>query len=113
MLKIAWNLLTMYQREFVNNLIRDSLLDIVRVDEIQRLIDKGLFKNSNNVTKIFDIGQSVLSHHCTPRCLVMVDEDKYVCRKTNYLTMNPPPGNTRSMYKILSNDMSIETLRRL
>ena len=43
----------------------------------------------------------------------MVDEDKYVCRKPNYLTMNPPPGNTRSTYQILSNDMSIESLRRL
>ena len=43
----------------------------------------------------------------------MVDEDKYVCRKPNYLTMNPPPGNTRSTYQILSKNMSIETLRRL
>ena len=103
----------MSQPEFVNGLIRASLFDIVRVDEIQRLIDEGLFKNSNDVKKIFDIGRSVLNHHFTPRCLVMVDEDKYVCRKPNYLTMNPPPGNTRSTYQILPNDMSIETLRRL
>ena len=32
MLKIAWHLLTMAQRAFVNDLIRASLLDIVRVD---------------------------------------------------------------------------------
>ena len=43
----------------------------------------------------------------------MVDEDKYVCHKPNYLTTNPPPGNTRSKYQVLSNNMSIETLRSL
>ena len=85
-------------------MIRASLFDIVRVYEIQRLVDEVLFKNNNDVTKIFDIGQSLLSHHCTTRCLVMMDEDKYVCHKPNYLTMNPPPGNNR---------IRIETLRRL
>ena len=66
----------MYQRELINDFIGASLFDIVRVDSIKRLIDEGLCKNSNDVTKIFDIERSVLSHHCTPRCLVMVGEDK-------------------------------------
>ena len=72
----------MSQKASLNDLIRASLFDIVRVDEIQRLIYEGLFNNKNDVTNIFDIFRSVLSHHCTSICLVMLEEDKYVCHKT-------------------------------
>jgi hypothetical protein len=43
----------------------------------------------------------------------MVGEDKYVCRKPNYLKTSPSPGNNIEQYMNLPNDLSIEALRQL
>ena len=43
----------------------------------------------------------------------MVGENKYVCRKPNYLKMNNPPGNTIEKYQILPNDLSLESFQQL
>ena len=43
----------------------------------------------------------------------MVGEDKYVCRKPNYLKMKPKPENNIEKYMNLPNDLSIEALRQL
>ena len=43
----------------------------------------------------------------------MIGENKFVCRKPNYLKMNNPPGNPSEKYEILPNDMSLESLRQL
>ena len=45
--------------------------------------------------------------------MVRVGENKFVCRKPNYLKMNPQPGNTRETYIDLPNEMSLESLHIL
>ena len=42
-----------------------------------------------------------------------IGEDKFVCRKPNYLLMNKAPKNINDTYQDLPNDISIESLHRL
>ena len=114
MLRVSWEELSDGEKIFVNDLVRASYLDIVKIDEIPRYIEEGLFKEASDAKEITNLGREILGHHyCSPKCLVRIGEDKYVCRKPNYLKMNPAPNNTREVYKELPNDMSLETLRLL
>ena len=113
MVKVNWEELSCDQKEFVRDCIRASVLDIVRVDEIPRLIEEGLLTHSSDVKMITNLGSQILKHLCNPRCLVMVGDDTFVCRKPNYLKKNPPPGNTTEKFEVLPNDLSLESLRRL
>jgi hypothetical protein len=113
MLKVKWENLSQEERECVNDCIRASVLDIVRVDEVQRHVDEGLFKHPSDLKNVIDIAMAVLPHKCNPRCLVMTGPNKFTCRKPNYLLMNPQPGNTHEKYVDLPNSMSIESLRQL
>ena len=79
MLKVNWTKLTNDEKLFVNDCIRASVLDIVKVEETNRLIDEGLWKNKNEVYKLTSLATSILSHKYSPRCLVMIDENKFVC----------------------------------
>ena len=88
-------------------------MDIIKVEEINCLIDEGLINTSSEVRNITNLAKNILSHKCNPRCLVMVGENKFVCRKPNYLKMNNPPGNTIEKYEILPNDLSLESLQQL
>ena len=95
-------------------MVRASYLDIIKIDEIPRYIEEGLFKEASDAKEITNLGKEILGHHyCSPKCLVRIGEDKYVCRKPNYLKMNPAPNNTREVFKDLPNDMSLKTLRLL
>ena len=113
MLKVKWENLSQEEKECVNDCIRASVLDIVRVDEVQRHIDEGLFKHPSDLKNVINIAMAVLPHKCNPRCMVMTGPNKFTCRKPNYLSMNPQPGNTREKYVDLPNTMSIESLRQL
>ena len=42
-----------------------------------------------------------------------VADNKFVCRKPNYLLMNKQPNNVRDNYQELPNDMTIDSLRKL
>ena len=113
MFKILCSALNAAQKKFVNNLIRASYMEIVRPEECQRLIREGLIKDVFEVKKIHDLGKKILSHRCSPRCQVMVGPNKFVCRKPNNLSLNPPPSKTREKFIELPNDYSIDSLRRL
>ena len=44
MLKVGWEYLSEEEKKIVNNLVRASYLDIIKMDEIPRFIEEGLFK---------------------------------------------------------------------
>ena len=45
MAKIVWEKLSAEEKEFLNDLIRASVIDVVRVDEVQKLIEHGIIKS--------------------------------------------------------------------
>ena len=73
MIKINWD----KSRKFVKDCIRASVLDIIKVGKINRLIDEGPIKNSSDVNIITNLAKHILSYKCSPRCLVMVDENNF------------------------------------
>ena len=113
MLKLMWNAMSQEQRDHVNELIRASYLDIVRVDERPRLIEEGRCQHDLDVKEIIELAKSIVVHRCSLKCMIRVGENKFVYRKLNYLKMNPHPGNTRETYIDLPNEMSLESLHIL
>ena len=109
MQKVLWNELSENQKILVNDLV----IAIHFVDEILRYIEEELFEHPSDLKIITDLTKSILAHHYTPICQVRLGENKYVCRKPNYLSMNPKPENTRQVYQDLSNGLSLEFLRQL
>ena len=60
------------QKSFVKDLIRVSILDIVRPNEIQTLIDEDIFEFANDVNEIIRDVERYLRHRCHSRCLACV-----------------------------------------
>ena len=69
-LEVLWDLLTIEQRIFVEDLIRASLFDIVCSDEIEKFVEDGIFYKKKNVHDVFDDANAFLTHHCNSRCLM-------------------------------------------
>ena len=111
MLKINWDNLSAEEKEFLNDLIRASVIDIVRVDEVDHLIEHGLMKSVVDLEEIVNDASTILGHHCSPRCLMMVSPGVFRCRKLNNLQISP--DNTKHVFKPLPNDYSLECIERL
>ena len=95
----------------MNDLIRASVVDIVRVDEVDNMIEHGLMDSIHDLDDIVEDGKKILGHHCSPRCLVMTAPGVFHCRKLNNLKISP--DNTKHVFKPLPNDYSSECLERL
>ena len=114
MLGGAWEDLSTEDQVFVNDLVRYSYMHIIKIEKIPRCIEEGLLKLVSDAKVVTNLGKMILTHHyCSPKCLVRRDQNEYVCRKPNYLLMNPPPNNTRDIYKELYHDISLESLYQL
>ena len=70
-------------------------------------------KNENEIYKYTSLATCILPHEVSPRCLVMIDENKFVCQKPNYLKVNPPPANAIEKFDILPNNLPLESLQKL
>lgn len=81
------------QMEKVQDLIRASVVDIIRSDEVQNLIDEGILDDYNDVYTIQDLAKGILAHRCSPRCLRRVGcgegPENFKCRKPNNLKISP------------------------
>ena len=55
--------------ECVQDLLRTSVMEVVRTDEINSLIDKGLMKSADDYEHITDLAAKFLPHRCNARCL--------------------------------------------
>ena len=95
------------QKKKLDNIIRASVCSIRTHEEIQELIDEGVFKSWDDIQEIHKIGAKILSHHCDARCLRRIGDgdgpENFKCRKLNNLKVSP--DNTRDSY------ISIETKR--
>ena len=60
MIKVNWDVLSHEDKIFVNNCIRASVLDIIKGEEINRLIDESLIKMSSEVRNIINLAKSYL-----------------------------------------------------
>jgi hypothetical protein len=87
-------------------------VDIVRSDEVQALIDEGIFKSIDDVQDMMSDAEKFLPHRCNPRCQIRIGPgiNDFRCRKLNNRVISK--DNTKHTFMALPNDWSIECLNR-
>ena len=97
--------------DFVRELIRASIYEIVRSEEVNQLIEEKLLESSDEVIEVEHEENFNLSHRCNGRCLVMNDDGTTRCRKINNLKASK--DNTRDTFIKLLNNYSDACIERL
>ena len=111
MICLLWEAMTEKEREFVNDLIRASIFDIVRPDEVDRFMKEGVFTYRHDIFKVWENTGKFLPHICNDGCLVKNADGTFRCRKIDNLKASP--DNTKHMFLDLPNDYSVACLRIL
>ena len=107
--------MTQKQKDKIDNLIRCSICDIVRVNEVQDLIGEGIMKSIDELHEFQDLCSNILPHICNSRCLRRIGPgngpENFQCRKTNNLKISP--DNTSHCFMKLPVNYSKECVDRL
>ena len=80
---------------FFEDLIRTSVFDVIRTDEVQSLMDKGLLKSVDEANDVIDLAKTCLVHKCGQRCKRLItstkdgDPKNYKCRKKHPVKDSP------------------------
>ena len=111
MIALMWAHMSEKEKEFVNNLIRASIFDIVKSDEVPRMIEEGIFTHPDYVYSVYENAEKFLPHRCNDSCLVRRPDGTFRCRKID--NVKASPDNTKHMFETLSNDYSVPCLRIL
>lgn len=110
-LKVKWESLSEEEREFVKLLIRASVCDIIRTDEVEYYISQGIISSYDVVMEIEGDAYRFLSHKCDSRCLVPTLDGRMRCRRMP--TQSVSVDNTKDTYIDLPRNFSIPCIKRL
>ena len=99
------------QKNFVDDLSRCSILDIVRPDEIGKLIEDGTFETIDDWKETIDDGKRFLGHICDSRCLMKTENGGTKCRKLDYL--NVTEDNTKHSFMSFNEELTEDCIERL
>ena len=77
--------LSMEELEFVNNLAAGSIFDVVKCDDIQEYIDRGITQEPGNKDNLVKNTALFLSHTCNHKCKVKYSDGSLRCRVPNYM----------------------------
>ena len=97
-------------REELFDLIRNNVIDIIKPEEIDDILEEGLIEHKDDVIEVQTDGQTYLIHTCNSRCLVPDKDGKLICRATNY---RKSKENTKHVLTDLPNNFSKPCLERL
>ncbi len=107
--------LTQAELDKFDDLVRASVGDIVRGDEVQDLVDRGILKDKSDVFELQDLSNEILDHKCTRRCLMRKGDgdgpENYKCRKPNNLKISP--DNTKHCHIPISRQPSPDCVDKL
>ena len=82
--------------QFIQDLIRTSVMEIIKTDtDLPRLINNGMLKSVNDVADVTSLANTILVHKCNERCKIRIgtgntDKD-FKCRKIHPVLGNPDP----------------------
>ena len=114
-LQVKWEELTPEEKDFMDDIIRASKNEIVRPEEIQRLIDEGIFKSHEDWYEMQELTEKFLPHVCNERCQMRVDSsggsNDTKCRKLNNNKISP--DITKHSFIELPRNWSKECIDRL
>lgn len=115
MLSINWEKLNQSQKDSINDLIRASVCNIVRHDEVDQLIEEGLLESVDDVEDVENDGKIILPHRCNQRCLVRVSDgdgpEAFRCKKQNNLKISS--DNTKHTLKPIHTKLTAACMERL
>ena len=76
---------------FVQDLLRTSAFDVIRTDEIESLMQRGLLKSQDEAADQVERARQLLQHRCNQRCQrkVGTGSDETVCRKLHSVRDSP------------------------
>ena len=97
--------------DFVNDLICASVLDIVRPDKVDRLIEEIIFTYLYDVCTVYNNAMKILPHRCNDSCLVIKYYSTFQC-KNNY-NLKSIPDNTKHVYIPIPSAYSVPCLKNL
>ena len=83
----------------------------MRINEIDKLLDDGTFKNLDEYKDTMYDAAKFLGHVCNSRCLVKTPTGEFRCQKVNYLKVSE--DNTKHTYMEFNNEISKDCLDRL
>ena len=85
--------LTQSQMERLQDLVRASVGDILRPNEVQDLVHSGVLNEYSDIYKLQDLANEILAHKCSRRCLRRIGDgegpENFKCRKPNNLKISP------------------------
>ena len=88
-LEVLYNLLSVEEQKFVNELIRASVIDVIRYNEIDDYIKNNIITCKEDVHDVVNDGVLFLTHRCNDRCLVRGSNGDMRCRLPPYLKLTP------------------------
>lgn len=95
--------------------MRASICSIRTHEEVQALINEGVFRSWEDVKDMEELASKILTHKCDCRCLRRVGDgdgpENFRCRKLNNLTVSN--DNTKDTYLSLETKRSPECIARL
>jgi hypothetical protein len=92
-------------------LIRASVFDIVKPEEVDRFIDEGVFDSAYDIFTVYENAETFLPHPCNDTCLVKRPNGTFCCRKID--NVKASSDNTKHQFLPLPNDYSLLCLRIL
>ena len=111
MIELKWSKMSQEEKDFVNDLIRASIFDIVKPEEAQAMVEEGVFQHEMDIYQVVNDATRLLPHRCNDACLVRKADGNFRCRKIDNVKASP---DTRSHQFIpLPNDYSVPCLKVL
>lgn len=110
LLKLNDKKLSQDDKDFIADLIRNDVFDVVRPNEVQGLIDEGYIRSEEDIYEVQEDQYNFTRHRCGPRCLVYDASGKLVCRATNHQISEE---NTKHSFVPLPSNWSNQCLERL
>ena len=113
-MELNWKKLTHIHKDFILDLVRASVLEVVRTNEVDSLINDGTFKSIEDYKELICDAITFLPHKCTSGCqakIIIDGEVKYKCRKLDNLKVSK--DNTKHTFQSLPNEIPDECIQRL
>ena len=110
-LQVTLSLLSAEEHEYINDLCRCYIFDIVRVNEIDDLISDGTFESQEDYYHVVSDSNDFLVHTCNSRCIVKTGDGTERCRKLNYLEVTK--DNTKHTFQEFNNHIPKDCLDKL
>ena len=95
----------------MNNLAAGSIFDVVKSDNIDDCIKRGIIQHPDDIDGLITNAALFLSHTCSDRCKVKCSKGSLRCRVPNYMRMTK--DNTKQSFCDINVQISDECWSRL